>query len=135
MNPYVMGGAVGLNALMQLFAPETPEQKMAKWRMGKQPELYNQFQGQLKNQGDVINPARMMSLMSLFRQAQRPTQNAIAGGAAKFSGMQSPETWSMINRNAAAPEAAYAGQLGEMNVQMTEQAKQNLMRLLAGMVG
>lgn len=134
MNPYVQAGMYGLNSLAQLFAPESSQEKMAKWKLGELPGLFNQFKGQLAKQGDVIDPARMSSLMALFSQQMKPGRDRMAGQFSRL-GLRSPEVVKAMGSEYGAQDAGYAGQLGQMNVQMTEQAKQNLMRLLAGMVG
>ena len=132
MNPYVMGGAMGLGAIGD-YIGGGQQREAQKWSLGQRQKLSNQYQGQMGQGG--IDPGMMAQLMALFQQSVKPMQGQLMSRMGQMgTGMGSGEMGRMFNNQMAPMLAGYQGQLGMQNVQMKQDYDMNLRRLLAGLV-
>ncbi len=132
MDPVVGYGALGLAEGAANYLGGAGERAEKRWGFGQRKDLYDMLRWHTYGkQGDVIDAARMNELLAQFRMANKPTQNRIAAGAGRFSGMRSPETWKMMSEQAVGPESEFMGDLALKNIQMTQDRDQNILRLMA----
>ncbi len=132
MNPWVMGGAMGLGALGD-YLGGGQQRKEQKWSLGQRQKLSGMFQGQMGQGG--IDPGQIAQMMAQFRQSVQPMQNQLMARMGQMgTGMGNGEMGRMFNNQMAPMLAGFQGQLGMQDAQMKQSHDMNLRQLLAGLV-
>lgn len=134
-NPYIAGGAAGIGALGD-YAAGGQQRAQSRWGFGQRKDLYDMLRWKTYGkQGDVIDPAKMTQLLSLFKQGMQPQMDKMTWQTGRQTGLSSPESQRMMMSQLMPLLAQFQGGLMQQNIGMTEQRDEGLRRLMAQLAG
>jgi len=134
-NPLIAAGAYGAGALGD-YAAGAQGRKQSRWGFGQRKDLYDMLRWKTYGkQGDVIDPAKMTQLMSLFKQGMQPQMDKMTWQAGRHTGLSSPESQRMMMGQIMPLLAQFQGGLMQQNIGMTQERDMNLLRLMSQLAG
>lgn len=110
--------------------------KQQKWNFGQRKDLYDLLRWHTYGkQKDVIDPKKMSMMQGQFRQSMQPAFADMLFNASRGGGMNSRQTSRMYARQRMPLEGGYLANLQKMNIGMTQNRDDNLLRLMASLTG